>query len=150
MTKEELLAEKEALQKRYDEKKALGLKLDISRGKPGPEQLALSASMLDLVNSKTENFKCESGFDVRNYGVVEGIPECRRLFAEILDAEPEEVVVTGNSSLNLFYDLIAHAVCHGVPGSEEPWSEVKTESSSVLRRVMTAILPSENISALNL
>lgn len=124
MTAAELLCEKELLQKRYDEKKSLGLKLDISRGKPCPEQLALSLPMLDIVNSETENFKCESGFDVRNYGVVEGIPECRRLFAEILDAEPEEVIVTGNSSLNLFYDLIAHAVCHGVPGGR-PWSECK-------------------------
>ena len=125
MTKEELLSEKELLEKRYSEKKALGLKLDISRGKPCPEQLALSAPMLDLVNSKTENFKCENGFDIRNYGVVDGIPECRRLFAEILDADPDEVIVTGNSSLNLFYDLIAHAVCHGVPGSEHPWGEDK-------------------------
>lgn len=124
MTTAELLCEKELLQKRYDEKKSLGLKLDISRGKPCPEQLALSLPMLDIVNGKTENFKCESGFDTRNYGVVEGIPECRRLFAEILDAEPDEVIVTGNSSLNLFYDLIAHAVCHGVPGGR-PWSECK-------------------------
>ena len=88
MTAAELLYEKELLQKRYDEKKSLGLKLDISRGKPCPEQLALSLPMLDLVNSKAESFKCESGFDVRNYGMVEGIPECRRLFAEILGAEP--------------------------------------------------------------
>lgn len=124
MTSAELLCEKELLQKRYDEKKSLELKLDISRGKPCPEQLALSLPMLDIVSSSTENFKCESGFDVRNYGVVEGIPEARRLFAEILDAEPEEVIVTGNSSLNLFYDLIAHAVCHGVCGGK-PWSECK-------------------------
>lgn len=124
MTYSELLFEKEILQKRYDEKKSLGLKLDISRGKPCSEQLALSLPMLDIVNSGTENFKCENGFDVRNYGVVDGIPEVRRLFAEILDAEPSEVIVTGNSSLNLFYDLIAHAVCHGVCG-EKPWSECK-------------------------
>ena len=125
MTKTELAEEKKLLEERYNGKKALGLKLDISRGKPCPEQLALSAPMLDLVNSRTENFKCENGFDIRNYGVVDGIPECRRLFAEILDAEPEEVIVTGNSSLNLFYDLIAHAVCHGLPGSVRPWSEEK-------------------------
>ena len=125
MTREELLFEKEAIEKRYSEKKSLGLKLDISRGKPSPEQLALSLPMLDLINSETENFKCENGFDIRNYGVVDGIPECRRLFAEILDAPMENVIVTGNSSLNLFYDLIAHAMCHGVPGGKAPWCECK-------------------------
>ena len=125
MTREELLLEKEAVLKRYTEKKSLGLKLDISRGKPCPEQLALSLPMLDLVNSKTENFKCENGFDIRNYGVIEGIPECRRLFGEILDAPAENVIVTGNSSLNLFYDLIAHAMCHGLPGGNSPWCECK-------------------------
>ena len=125
MTREELLLEKEAVLKRYSEKKSLGLKLDISRGKPCPEQLALSLPMLDLVNSETENFKCENGFDIRNYGVVEGIPECRRLFGEILDAPAENVIVTGNSSLNLFYDLIAHAMCHGIPGGNSPWCECK-------------------------
>lgn len=125
MNREELLLEKEAVLKRYSEKKSLGLKLDISRGKPCPEQLALSLPMLDLVNSKTENFKCENGFDIRNYGVIEGIPECRRLFGEILDAPMENVIVTGNSSLNLFYDLIAHAMCHGLPGGNSPWCECK-------------------------
>lgn len=125
MTLEELLLEKEATEKRYSEKKALCLKLDISRGKPSPEQLALSLPMLDLINSETENFKCENGFDIRNYGVVDGIPESRRLFAEILDAPMENVIVTGNSSLNLFYDLIAHAMCHGVPGGKAPWCECK-------------------------
>ena len=125
MTREELLAKKKALQKRYSDKKSLGLKLDISRGKPCPEQLALSLPMLDLINSKTENFKCENGFDIRNYGVIDGIPECRRLFGEILDAPAENVIVTGNSSLNLFYDLIAHAMCHGLPGGSAPWCECK-------------------------
>ncbi|MBQ3530902.1 MAG: aminotransferase class I/II-fold pyridoxal phosphate-dependent enzyme [Oscillospiraceae bacterium] len=125
MTREELLLEKEAVLKRYTEKKSLGLKLDISRGKPCPEQLALSLPMLDLVNSETESFKCENGFDIRNYGVVDGIPECRRLFGEILDAPAENVIVTGNSSLNLFYDLIAHAMCHGIPGGNSPWCECK-------------------------
>ena len=125
MTREELLAEKSALENRYAEKKALGLKLDISRGKPCPEQLALSLPMLDLINSESENFRCENGFDIRNYGVVEGIPECRRLFGEILDAPAENVIVTSNSSLNIFYDLIAHAVCHGLPGGSAPWGECK-------------------------
>lgn len=125
LSREELLAEKAALEVRYNEKKALDLKLDISRGKPCPEQLALSLPMLDLLSSETENFQCESGFDIRNYGVVEGIPEARRLFAEILDADWETTIVTGNSSLQLFFDILSHAVCQGVPGSEAPWSEEK-------------------------
>lgn len=125
MTRDELLAEKAALEKRYCDKKSLGLKLDISRGKPCPEQLALSLPMLDLINSETENFKCENNFDIRNYGVIDGIPECRRLFGEILDAPMENVIVTGNSSLNLFYDLIAHAICHGLPGGSAPWCECR-------------------------
>lgn len=125
MSLSELQKEKAEVLKNYENIKSLGLKLDISRGKPSPEQLALSAPMLDIINSKTENFKCESGVDIRNYGVVEGIPECRKLFADILEAKPEEVIVTGNSSLNLFYTLISHAVCQGVPGSEKPWSECK-------------------------
>lgn len=125
MTREELLSEKKVLEKMFSEKKELGLKLDISRGKPCPEQLALSLPMLDIVNSKTENFKCENGFDIRNYGVVDGIPECRRLFGEILDAPTENVIVTGNSSLNIYYDLIAHAMCHGLPGGNSPWCECK-------------------------
>lgn len=125
MSREELILEKESLKKRYSDKKSLGLKLDISRGKPSPEQLALSLPMLDIINSKTLNFKCENGLDIRNYGVVEGILECRRLFGEILGAPMENVIVTGNSSLNLFYDLIAHAMCHGLPGGKEPWCECK-------------------------
>ncbi len=124
MTLAELNAEKEVLVKRYEGKKALGLKLDISRGKPCPEQLDLSRPMLDIVNSKTENFKCESGFDIRNYGVIDGIPECRRLFGEILDAPMENVIVTGNSSLNLYYDLIANAMSLGIRGGK-PWCECK-------------------------
>ncbi len=125
MSATELRKEKAEVLKNYENIKSLGLKLNISRGTPSPEQLALSAPMLDIINSKTENFKCESGADIRNYGVVEGIPECRKLFADILGANPEEVIVTGNSSLNLFYTLISHAVCQGVPGSEKPWSECK-------------------------
>ncbi|MBR5310492.1 MAG: aminotransferase class I/II-fold pyridoxal phosphate-dependent enzyme [Oscillospiraceae bacterium] len=125
MTPEELIEEKSLIEKRYEEKKSLGLKLDISRGKPCPEQLNLSLPMLDLINSETESFKCENGFDIRNYGLVEGIPEVRRLFGEILDAPMENVIVTGNSSLNLFYDLIAHAMCHGLPGGKSPWCECK-------------------------
>ncbi len=125
MTKEELLSEKKLVEKAYFEKKSLGLKLDISRGKPCEEQLSLSLPMLDIINSDTECFQCENGFDIRNYGVVEGIPECRRLFGEILGAPMENVIVTGNSSLNLFYDLISHAMCHIIPGGKAPWSECK-------------------------
>lgn len=124
MNKKELLEEKAALEKKYAEKKALGLKLDISRGKPCPEQLDLSNPMLSLVTGDMESYKCENGFDIRNYGVIEGIPECRRLFGEILGAKEENVIVTGNSSLNFYYNIISHACTHKIPGSEKPWYEI--------------------------
>ncbi len=124
MTEEELLFEKESLVKRYEDKKSLGLKLDISRGKPCAEQLALSVPMLSIIRDNIENFKCENGFDVRNYGMIEGIPKARKLFGELLGAPAENVVVTGNSSLNLYYDLIANAMSLGIRGGK-PWYECK-------------------------
>lgn len=125
MTKDEILSEKASLLERYEEIKSKGLKLNISRGTPCPEQLALSHPMLDVVNSSTENFCCESGADVRNYGVIDGIPEARKLFGDYLGVPAENVIVTGNSTLNLFYDLLSHAMMHGVPGGNGPWSECK-------------------------
>lgn len=123
MTKTELLSEKEKLEERFSLKKALGLKFDISRGKPCPAQLNLSSDMLNIVKDN-DNFKCENGFDVRNYGVVDGIPEARKLFGEILNVPSENVIVTGNSSLNLYYDLISSAMSLGIRGGK-PWYECK-------------------------
>ena len=99
MNKEELLKEKDSLQKEFDGYKAMGLKLDMSRGKPGKEQLDISERMLDIVNSGTE-CKTRDGLDCRNYGLLDGIPSCKELFSQLLGVEPENVMVGGNSSLD--------------------------------------------------
>lgn len=120
MTKSELAAEKSALEKKLDEYKAMKLKLLMTRGVPCPEQLDLSQGLLSCV---TENKDCisDSGIDCRNYGHLEGIPEARVMFAQLLGVKPEEVLVMGNSSLNIMYDTIEKAMLYGVAGSEKPW-----------------------------
>lgn len=107
------------LDKRYSEFKAQNLKLDMSRGKPCNEQLDLAMDML-----KCEDYKALDGTDCRNYGVLDGLPEAKELFSKILDVEPKEVIVGGNSSLNMMYDTIARAMTFGVYGSEMPWSKL--------------------------
>lgn len=124
MTKEQLLQEKESLQKEYDNYKAMGLKLDMSRGKPGKEQLDISERMLDIVNSGTE-CKTRDGLDCRNYGLLDGIPSCKELFAQLLGVEPENVMVGGNSSLNMMFDTIACMMTASIAEGCKPWYEVK-------------------------
>ena len=102
--------------------KAKGLSLDMSRGKPGVDQLELSMPMLNLVNENSD-MKCESGVDCRNYGVLEGIPEAKRLMSEMIGTDPEHVIVFGNSSLNIMFDTIARCMLRGVLGST-PWSKL--------------------------
>lgn len=117
LSKEELLAEKQELQKRFDEYKAMGLNLDMSRGKPSKEQLDLSMDMLKPVDY------VENGFDVRNYGLLDGISSCKRLFAELLDVDEKNVIIGPSASLNLMYDYICQCYCEGVLGST-PWSKL--------------------------
>jgi DNA-binding transcriptional MocR family regulator len=100
----------------YEQFKQLGLKLDMSRGKPAPEQLALSASLLGAL----DDFKASDGTDTRNYGGVLGLPEARALFGSLLDVPAAQVVVDGNASLALMHDVIAFASLHGLPGAK-PW-----------------------------
>lgn len=119
LSKAELEALREELETQYDKIKESGISLDMSRGKPGADQLDLSAPMLDIVNSKSD-FKCEQGMDVRNYGVLDGITEAKELFAELMDAPVDHVMVYGNSSLNIMYDLISKAMIHGI-GGNTPW-----------------------------
>ena len=95
MTREELLAEKTALQERYDAYKAMGLKLDMSRGKPGKDQLDLSMALLD------DTDYVEDGIDLRNYGILDGIPSCKKLFADLLEVEPDRKSTRLNSSHNV-------------------------------------------------
>lgn len=117
MSKQELLCEQEALLKRFEEYKAMGLKLDMSRGKPSKEQLDLSMDMLKPIDY-TEN-----GFDVRNYGILDGIQSCKELFAQLLDVDAKNVLVGPAASLNLMYDYICQCYCEGVLGST-PWSKL--------------------------
>ena len=118
MTSEELLQEKEALQKRYDDFRSQGLALDMSRGKPSPEQLDITMDMLDSV--KFENsFKAENGFDCRNYGVLDGIEECKKIFADLLEVDAKNIIVGGNASLTMMFDYIGQCMTHGA--GEEPW-----------------------------
>lgn len=119
MTKEELTALKEDLLKAYNSQKEKGLNLDISRGKPGSAQLDLAMPMLDVLNSSSE-MRSEDGTDVRNYGVLAGIPEARKLMGDVMGADPSQTIVFGNSSLNVMYDTIARSVLFGVMGST-PW-----------------------------
>ncbi|PWJ38467.1 aminotransferase class I/II-fold pyridoxal phosphate-dependent enzyme [Sediminitomix flava] len=113
----------ESLQLRYEEAKAKNLDLDMRRGKPGSEQLDLTLPMLDLVTSS--DYKTAAGADTRNYGGIDGIPEMKTFFKEFLEVSSEdEVIVGGNSSLNLMHDTVARAMSHGVVGSELPWSKL--------------------------
>lgn len=103
----------ESLRGAYAQMQSRGLKLDMSRGKPGADQLDLSMDLLDA-NLISQNVKIENGFDGRNYGVPDGIPECKAIFAQLLEVPAENLIVMGNSSLNIMYDYIAHCMTHGV------------------------------------
>ena len=121
MTKEQLLAEKEKVQEKYDEYKAMGLKLDMSRGKPAPIQLDLTEDM--LLHCLDGEYISETGIDCRNYGVLDGIYEAKRLFMPMLGVGRYELIVGGNSSLCMMYDSIARAMLLGVLGGKKPWSK---------------------------
>ncbi|MBQ8624850.1 MAG: aminotransferase class I/II-fold pyridoxal phosphate-dependent enzyme [Agathobacter sp.] len=122
MTKEELLLEKASLEAEYEKIKAMNLKLDMSRGKPSAEQLDLSMGILDAIDSNTA-LVSESGMDLRNYGVLDGIPEAKRLLAEMLGCHESNVIVYGNSSLNVMYDQISRAMVLGICGNT-PWCKL--------------------------
>lgn len=120
----ELEKELEISRKKYEEFKAQNLKLDMSRGKPCSEQLEISMGMMDVLSSK-DILKASDGIDCRNYGGLDGIPEAKQLFAEMLEVAPSEVIVGGNSSLNMMYDTFARAMQYGVVGSEKPWGKLE-------------------------
>ncbi len=117
MSREALLARQLELQKAYEDYRARGLQLDMSRGKPSKEQLDLTLDMLECVNAR-DGYTAENGLDVRNYGLLDGLPEAKRLFGGMLHMPPEAVIVGGNSSLNMMFDYIATAYSHGVCGHE--------------------------------
>ena len=122
MSKEELLALKESLNKEYAEAKAKGLVLDMSRGKPSAKQLDVSLGLLDTINSSSD-LKTLDGTDCRNYGVLDGIPEAKKLMADMMGTTPDHVIVYGNASLNIMYDQISRAYTHGILGNT-PWCKL--------------------------
>ena len=107
------------LQQAYDELRARGLKLDLTRGKPSAEQLDLSEALLALPGEGVHTD--ENGTDVRNYGGLDGLPQLRRIFAELLGVPVDQLLAGGNASLTTMYDTIVYATLFGVPGSERPW-----------------------------
>ena len=123
MTREELQREHEKLEQKFQEIKGVGLKLDMSRGKPSKEQLNLTNGMLDVLKGDSD-MNCESGIDCRNYGIMDGIPEARRLFAEMSEVPEENILVYGNSSLNVMFDTIARAMYMGICG-HTPWGKLE-------------------------
>ena len=122
LTREELLAIKEDLEKQFEDIKGKGLKLDMSRGKPSKEQLDLSTGMMDVLNSKAD-LTCSDGTDCRNYGVLDGIPEARKLLADMSEVPERSVLIYGNSSLNVMFDTVSRAMTHGIMG-HTPWGKL--------------------------
>jgi aspartate/methionine/tyrosine aminotransferase len=119
MSKEELLTLMNELNQQYAEAKAKGLSLNMSRGKPSVTQLNVSLGLLDAINSSSELIALD-GTDCRNYGGLDGIPEAKKLMADMMGTFPENVIVYGNASLNIMYDQIARAFTHGILGGT-PW-----------------------------
>ena len=122
MSRQELLEEKEKLQKEYDGYKAENLSLNMARGIPSKAQLELSMGLLDSVNSSTD-FTGINGADYRNYGILDGIPEAKQLFADLFHVTTDQIIVGGNSSLTLMFDTISSAMAHGLLGST-PWASL--------------------------
>lgn len=122
MTPAELQAEYATVSAAYAELQKQQLSLNISRGKPGKEQLDMVSDIFDVLPSGA-NFNCDD-IDVRNYGTLDGLPAIKKLFAEILGTQPENIFVGGNASLQLMYDTIAKAYTHGLLHSEVPWSRL--------------------------
>ena len=110
----------EGLQKRYDDFRARGLKLDMTRGKPSSEQLNLSSDLLTILGPN--DYTSVDGTDTRNYGGLDGLPEMKAIFAELFDTGPASVIVGGASSLTMMHDAIVRALLHGVPDGKGPWN----------------------------
>ncbi len=105
---------------KLDDWKSRDLSLDLTRGKPSQQQLDLSTDMLGVINDRESCFS-EAGLDCRNYGILDGLPETKRLFSELLSIPESRIIIAGNSSLNMMYDTIARAMLFGVYGGKEPW-----------------------------
>ena len=121
MGRDELTVLKDELEREYGEIKAKGLSLNMARGKPGADQLDLSMPMLTAVTT-AEDCRAEDGTDCRNYGVLDGLPEAKRFMAAMVEEEPENIIIGGNSSLTLMYDAVARCLDFGTLGSK-PWCQ---------------------------
>lgn len=122
LSKEELLTLQKQLNKEYEEAKAKELKLDMSRGKPAASQLDMEMDFMNVLNADSI-FKTEAGVDCRNYGIMDGIPEARKLIGDVLGVPADNVIVFGNASLNIMYDTVARSEIFGVMG-ETPWCKL--------------------------
>ena len=122
LTREELLELKKRLAAEYHEFQGKDLKLDMSRGKPSTEQLDLSMGMMDVLNSEMD-LTCEDGTDCRNYGILDGIKEAKELIGDMIEVAPDNIIIYGNSSLNVMYDTISRSMTHGVMGNT-PWCKL--------------------------
>ena len=122
MSRQELMEEHKQLEEQYKKFRYAALSLDMSRGKPSPAQLDLSMGMMDVMNSEMD-MTCEDGADCRNYGVLGGIAEAKELLADILEVNPDNVIIFGNSSLNVMFDFISRSYSHGVMGFT-PWCKL--------------------------
>ncbi|MCI8404632.1 MAG: aminotransferase class I/II-fold pyridoxal phosphate-dependent enzyme [Clostridia bacterium] len=122
MTKEQLQAEREKIAAEYEKVKSMGLNLDMSRGKPNTEQLDISMEMIDTL-ARTHKLVGEEGVDCRNYGVLDGIVEAKRLLSAMIECPIDNIIIYGNSSLNVMYDTVARSMTHGVMGST-PWAKL--------------------------
>ena len=122
MSQEELTSELAALKKEYKHFQSLELHLDMSRGKPSQDQLNLSMAMMDVLDSNSD-LTCEDGTDCRNYGQLTGIDEARVLLGDMMENNPNDIIIYGNSSLNVMYDTVSRCYTHGVLGST-PWCKL--------------------------
>ncbi|MCI8416910.1 MAG: aminotransferase [Lachnospiraceae bacterium] len=122
LNKEELTVLYGELTEKYEEAKAKGLKLDMSRGKPSAEQLDLSMEMMDVLHSGVD-MKDSEGIDCRNYGVLDGVKEAKQLLADMSEVSPDKMIIYGNSSLNVMYDTVSRAMTHGIMG-HTPWGKL--------------------------
>ena len=122
MSKEELLVLKSELEVQYKTFQDMNLALDMSRGKPSAEQLDIAMGMMDVLNSEAE-LKCADKTDCRNYGVLDGIKEAKELLGAMMEVSPDNIIIYGNSSLNIMFDTVAHSMIKGVAGNT-PWSKL--------------------------
>lgn len=122
MGKEELLRIQKALEEEYEAAKAANIHLDMSRGKPGADQLDISMEMMDVLKS-TDDLMCEQGVDCRNYGILDGIQEAKKLLADMSEVSVDNMIIYGNSSLNIMFDTVARSMTHGVM-ENTPWCKL--------------------------